>query len=56
MINLLVTADFDTYRTYGRRSIMTYTENGEILRQRTFLRKSIEIIKTLNRTALNQCN
>jgi len=43
-------ADFDT--TYGRRSIATYTENSGILRERAFLRKYIEIIKTLNCTIL----
>jgi len=40
---------------YGKKSIATYTENGGILRQRAFLRKYIEIIKTLNCTTLNQC-
>ena len=41
--------------TVGVQSRPTLTENGEIFRQRTFLKKYSEIIKTLlNCTALNQ--
>ena len=39
---------------YGRLWIVIYTENGEYFRQRAFLRKLIEIIKTLNCTTLNR--
>jgi len=40
--------------TLWQKTIATYTENDEILCQRAFLRKNIEIIKTLNCTTLNQ--
>jgi len=51
----MATADFDTYRTWHTaEGQLRPTKNGGILHQRAFLRKYIEIIKTLNYITLNQ--